>query len=296
MAMDTKRYEVTPQKMSRIFCDASFNCRGSIELATCYELAEDIKEKGLDFPIHVRPYKLQPDKYDFQIISGHRRFTAYRINKETEIPCVVRYDLEDEVLAREANLRENIQRTDLTILQEAEAISFFITAGYNVSQIAKKLGKSDGWVEPRRKLMHLPDFVRRAAAEKVVNQNHINQMWAYRDNPEKLAAMIQMIKERSEKGEKAIVIREDVKITDFAKVRRPKPHEIEDFILVLAQLITNKLPDDQECFAHQVLSWAAGYASMAQAYVAMRNECARLGLPFNPPSDIKRILDSVTKA
>lgn len=294
MSIDLSKYVVTPLEMKRIFCDSDFNCRGRIDLATCYELAEDIKERGLDFPIHVRPYTLKPG-FDFQIVSGHRRFTAFKINKSEMVPAVVRTDLADEVNAREANLRENIQRTDLTILQEAEAISFFITAGYNVNQIAKKLGKTPGWVEPRRKLMHLPEFVRQAAADKVVNQNHINQMWAYRDQPEKLSEMIRTIKERSEKGERSIVIKEDVKIIDFAKVRRPKPHEIEEFLMVIASCITNKLPDELECFGHQVGSWAAGYSSLVQVYCALRKECARLGLAFNPPPDVKKIMDSITK-
>ena len=294
MSFDMNKYVVTLLEMKRIFCDSDFNCRGRIDLATCYELAEDIKERGLDFPIHVRPYDKKPG-FDFQIVSGHRRFTAFKINKAEVVPAVIRTDLGDEVDAREANLRENIQRTDLTLLQEAEAISFFVISGYNSNQIAKKLGKSTGWVEPRRRLMQLPEFVRTAANDGVVTQNHINQMWNYRDDPAKLSDMIRMIKERSEKGERAIVIKEDVKIVDFAKVRRPKPHEIEEFLMVVASNITNKLPDDQECFGHQVGSWTAGYASMVQVYCALRRECARLGLPFNPPADIKKIMDSITK-
>lgn len=289
---DAARYQVQPIKVARTKCDHSFNCRGRISRDDCVELARDIKENGLDFPIHVQPYS--EGDYDFRIISGHRRFTAFQINGEDTIPAVVRVDLADEIEAREANLRENIQRSDLNIVQEADAISFFIVKGYNVTQVAEKIGKSNGWVEVRRRLVHLPEFVRRAAQEGTVNQGHINQLWKYRNDSEKMSELIRRIKEKAEQGERAIVIREEVQIEDFAKVRRPKPHELNDFLEVVAGMVTNKL-DQPEYFAHRILSWCAGYISQAQLYVSLRRECERLGLPFTPPSDVKKILDGVAK-
>lgn len=288
-----KRYEVVMLPCAEIYCDNDFNCRGTIDRATLIDLATDIKERGLDFPIHVHRYDLK-SPFKYRIISGHCRFTAvFHLNKTLEIPAVIRDDLKGEIEFREANLRENVQRRDLTLLQEAEAIAFFIQAGYSEAQIGQRLGKSPGWVTPRRLLMGLPEFVRKAANEGVVTQNHVKQMWNYRNDSEKLAEMIRTIKERAEKGERAIVLKEDVKITEFASVRRPKPHEIEEFTMIFAKCITNKLPEDDTPIAHKILSWTMGHTSMAAIYVALKKECERLGLPFIPPSDVEKIMREV---
>jgi ParB/RepB/Spo0J family partition protein len=294
---DVSRYTVTEIPCHEIFCDNDFNCRKRIDRTTCVELALDIKERGLDFPIHVQPYELKLG-FKYRIICGHRRFIAVSvINKEATVPCVVRTDLGDEKKARETNLRENIQRQELTLLQEAEAISYFVLAGDSVGQIAKRLGKTTGWVEPRRKLMALPKFVRDAADQGIVTQSHINQMWSYRDDNEKLSAMIREIKERTDKGERSIVIKEERKITDFAAVRCPKHHEIDDFLEVLAKNIVQKLPEEiDEYFAARCLAWVRGHISQAQLYLSLRKECTRLNLEFRPPEDIRKIMESVVKA
>ena len=108
------RYKTVMIPMSDIFCDSSFNCRGAVAMSEVIDLALDIKERGLDFPLHVQDYTLK-SPFKYRIISGHRRFTALKYNKCTHAPCVVRTDLKDEMEARELNLRENIQRADLTM-------------------------------------------------------------------------------------------------------------------------------------------------------------------------------------
>lgn len=293
MAIDVSKYKVVPVPMNKVFKDDAFNCRGSFSRAACMDLAKDIKDNGLEFPIHVQPWVGKPG-FEYRIISGHRRFTAYQINGETEVPAVVRTDLQDEVEARAANLRENIQRADLNILQEAEAVSWYITQGFSVAATGTKIGKSTGWVEVRRKLLHLPDSVRQAAEKGVVNQGHIHQLWEARGNPDRLAAILRTIKERKEAGEKAIVVKEDVTIQDFAKARRPKPHEIAEFLNVLSTNITMKL-DQPEYFPARVLAWAAGNISPAELYASLRRECEAHGLPFNPPADVKKIFDGIKK-
>lgn len=279
--------------VGEIFCDHTFNCRGPIDRSTCIDLAEDISDKGLDFPIHVQPYTLNP-KFKYRIVSGHRRFTAVTMNRSEAIPAVIRYDLSDETAAREANLRENIQRSDLTMLQEAQAINYFLSRGHSVSQVAKRLGKTSGWVEPRRKLLELPEFVHKAADEGIVTQNHIHQLHKYKGNTEKLSEMIREIKHRAEKGERGIVIKEATKIVDFAAIRRPKPHEVDEFLAVLFTNIVKKIPEE-EYFASRCLAWVMGHISPAQLYVSLKRECERLGLDFNPPDDVRKLLASVTK-
>lgn len=294
MSQIDARYIVQMLPTARIFIDHDFNCRGRVAQSECLDLKRSLEEKGLDFPIHVQTYLEMPERYDYRVVSGHRRLTAALMLKWVEIPSVVRTDITTEDDARSANLRENIQRTDLDIVQEANAIGWYLEKGYNINQIAERTGKSSGWVDVRRKLRELPDEVISAAKDKKVTQNHIGQLYEHRHNREKLMEMLFRIKTMAEQGAKAIVIKEDIKITDFAAVRRPKPHEVEDFMFVVANNLTNKL-DAPEYFAHRCLAWCAGNISLAHAYVSLQKECANQGVAFNPPPDIKKILDGVNK-
>lgn len=292
--IDMSRYVVVPTPMKKIYLDHDFNCRGRIAKSECMDLARDIKENGLDFPIHVHPYTHPTNpEIEFRVVSGHCRFTAFEINGEDTIPAVVRYDLKSEEDVRGANLRENVQRRDLNVLQEADAIQWYVEKGYNSNQIANITGKSPGWVEIRRKVKQLPDVIQVAAREGTIKQTHINQLWENRGDHAKMMEMLRIIKERVEMGMKAVVIKEDIKLADFVAVRRPKPHEVESFMEVVANCVTNKL-DQPEYFAHRTLAWAAGNISLLNVYVSLREECKRLGLPFNPPPDVKKILNGDT--
>jgi ParB/RepB/Spo0J family partition protein len=289
--MDVSRYQVVPIEMNRIFHDRSFNCRGFFSREECEGLAESVKERGLDYPIQVQPWG--KDGFDFRIVSGHRRYVAFQINGASVIPCVVRNDIVDEMSAKDANLVENLQRADLNLLQEAKSLSYYFAKGCAVNDVAKRLGMSNGWVEIRRRLIQLPPMVQEAAENRIVTQGHINQLWAYRNNPEKMSQIISQIKMRHEAGEKNIVIREEVKIKDFAAVRRPKPHEVDQFIDVINDMVTQKI-DANEYFAHKVLCWCMGYISQAELYAALKRECARLDVDFSPPTDVARIFESVS--
>jgi hypothetical protein len=133
-----------------------------------------------------------------------------------------------------------------------------------------------------------------AAQEGKVTQSHINQLWEHRSNPEKLNSILRTIKERSELGQRAIVVKEDVRLEDFAKAKRPKPHEVNEFLTVLANNITIKL-DQPEYFPARCLAWVMGNISPAELYAALKRECERLGFPFNPPPDVRRIFDGLAK-
>lgn len=293
--IDMSRYTVVPISMKKIYLDHEFNCRGRIAKSECMDLARDIKDNGLDFPIHVHPYQHPTNpEIEYRVVSGHCRYTAFEINGEDTIPAVVRADLKTEEDIRGANLRENVQRRDLNVVQEADAIQWYVERGYNSNQIAGITGKSPGWVEIRRKVKQLPEVVQVAAREGSIKQSHINQLWENRGDPEKMMQMLVIIKERVQMGMKAVVIKEDIKITDLVAVRRPKPHEVESFMEVVASCITNKL-DQPEYFAHRTLAWAAGNISLLQLYISLREECKRLGLAFSPPLDVKKILDGATK-
>ena len=119
------------------------------------ELAESIKEGGQLQPITVWP----GDKNgNYRIKYGERRWRACR---ELGINCDIVVDYEDvkESANTAAQLVENIQRDDLSLMEVANAIGVLKADGMSSSLIAKKLGKGDKWVSDRYSLSDLPDCI-----------------------------------------------------------------------------------------------------------------------------------------
>jgi ParB family chromosome partitioning protein len=114
-----------------------------------------IREHGLLQPILIRPLA-----HDFEIVAGHRRFKACRSLRWRFIPCKLR-EMSDKQ-AYEIQLTENIQRKSMDPVEEAEAFRrYVIDFGWGgVSELAKKLGKSEEYVSHRIQLLKLPDEIK----------------------------------------------------------------------------------------------------------------------------------------
>ena len=114
-----------------------------------------IREHGLLQPILIRPLV-----HDFEIVAGHRRFKACRSLRWRFIPCKIR-EMSDKQ-AYEIQLTENIQRKSMDPVEEAEAFRrYVIDFGWGgVSELAKKLGKSEEYVSHRIQLLKLPDEIK----------------------------------------------------------------------------------------------------------------------------------------
>jgi ParB family transcriptional regulator, chromosome partitioning protein len=114
-----------------------------------------IREHGLLQPILIRPLV-----HDFEIVAGHRRFKACRSLRWRFIPCKLR-EMSDKQ-AYEIQLTENIQRKSMDPVEEAEAFRrYVIDFGWGgVTELAKKLGKSEEYVSHRIQLLKLPDEIK----------------------------------------------------------------------------------------------------------------------------------------
>lgn len=124
------------------------------ELGDLTELCASIKEHGLLQPILVRPRNSR-----FEIVCGNRRFEACRRLMKRHIDCVVR-DLSDPV-AFELSIIENIQRHTLSPVEEARAYrQYVIEFGWGgVTDLARKVGKSQEYISHRMALLELPESV-----------------------------------------------------------------------------------------------------------------------------------------
>ncbi len=121
------------------------------------DLAQSIAAKGILQPILVRPLAGQPDSYE--IIAGERRWRAAQIAGLHEVPVVVK-DLSD-VEALEIALIENLQRQDLTPLEEAEGYKRLLDEfSHTQEQLAETVGKSRSHVANMMRLLGLPEAVK----------------------------------------------------------------------------------------------------------------------------------------
>lgn len=127
-----------------------------VDIGDLTELVLSIKEKGVLEPLLVRPSDVGGR---FMIISGERRYRASLEVGLTELPCI-EMDVDDRAVA-EISLIENLQRKDLTPLEEADGlVALAQRFGYKHEDIARKLGKARTSVTETMSLANIPSDVR----------------------------------------------------------------------------------------------------------------------------------------
>lgn len=120
------------------------------------ELAESIKANGILQNLTVVPNNDNwDDKSDFTVIIGHRRLAAAKQAGLTELPCAVVEMTEKEQLS--TMLTENMQRSDLTVYEEAKGCQLLLDLGDTVAEVAEKTGFSESKIRRRVKLCELDE-------------------------------------------------------------------------------------------------------------------------------------------
>lgn len=138
------------------------NPRARMEPKALTELTDSVRRHGVMQPVLVRPIRsLTSGKLSssFELVSGHRRFAASKAAGLTEIPATIR-ELSD-LEALELQVVENLQRSDLHPLEEAEGYhALHKTHGISIDDVAAKVGKSKGYVYGRMALVRLPKSIK----------------------------------------------------------------------------------------------------------------------------------------
>jgi ParB family chromosome partitioning protein len=155
------------------------NPRLVFEESALEELAASIREHGVLQPVLVRPRG--PNQ--FQLVAGERRWRAAKIAGLAAIPALVE-DLDDDV-ALEIAVIENLQREDLSPLEEASIYDRMIKDhGYSVRKLAQKLGKDKGYLENRLRLADAPQEVRDLVSLRKDTLSHAYELMKV-DDPKK---------------------------------------------------------------------------------------------------------------
>lgn len=133
------------------------------------ELSLSIKQYGILQPIVVR--KFVEDITKFEIIAGERRFRAAKIAGLSEVPAIVKDFNDKDVLS--LAIIENIQRSDLSVMEEAEAYSILIKDfNYTQQDVANFVGKSRSHIANITRLLSLPEEIREMLYEKKLDMGH----------------------------------------------------------------------------------------------------------------------------
>lgn len=133
------------------------------------ELAASLKAKGLLQPILARPHPSLPGK--FQIIAGERRWRAAQLARLHDLPVLVRRLQNDDVL--ESALIENIHRSDLNPLEEADALQRLMTEhGHTQETLSELLGRSRSHIANTLRLLQLPPQARQLLAAGQISAGH----------------------------------------------------------------------------------------------------------------------------
>lgn len=140
------------------------------------DLAASLEKVGMLSPVIVRRHPTEPEKYDLR--AGHRRLVAAERLGWATVPAMVLDLSDDEAVA--VTVTENLQREDLTPLEEAEGMSRLTALGRTISEIAADLGRHPSYVARRLALTRLAPEVRKAIAEddrlKSVPAGHLEEI------------------------------------------------------------------------------------------------------------------------
>ncbi len=150
--------------------------RLAIEPTALAELSASIRVHGVLQPILVRP--LGDNTY--QLIAGERRWRASKAAGLQTIPALV--EVIDDDTALEISIIENLQREDLSPLDEAAMFSRMVKEhGYSVRKLAQKLGKDKGYLENRLRLADAPDDVRELVSLRKDTLSHAYELMKVED-------------------------------------------------------------------------------------------------------------------
>ena len=181
--------------------------RLAFDATSLEELAASIREHGVLQPILVRPR----GNNQYELIAGERRWRATKTAGLETIPALVE-DIDDDT-ALEISIIENLQREDLSPLDEAAMYDRMVREhGYSVRKLAQKLGKDKGYLENRLRLADAPEDVRQLVSLRKDTLSHAYELMKVED-PKKR----KRLGEQVARGELTLL-----KLKDKIEGRRPR--------------------------------------------------------------------------
>lgn len=154
------------------------------------ELANSIKEHGI-----IQPLVLRKKNEKYEIVAGERRYRAAKIAGLTEVPAIIT-EMSDEKSA-EVAIVENIQRRDLTAIEEAKSYKTLLDNNdMSQEQLARKMGVSQSAISNKLRLLSLADEVQNAILEGKISERHARSLLKVENKDEQIKLLNRIISER----------------------------------------------------------------------------------------------------
>lgn len=235
------------------------------------ELSASIKEFGVLQPVIVR--KIENDNAKFEIIAGERRHRAAKIAGLNVIPVIIKEFTDKEALS--LALIENIQRSDLSVMEEADAYNLlFQDFNLTQQQISDMVGKSRSHVANLMRLISLPDEVKQMLINKQLEMGHAR---AILNSPYILEIASEIIS-------KNLNVRETERLVkDFAQNKKTKIKKAEknmlnrEYFKRLEQVLIDKIN----------LKTKIEFSS--------RKKSGRVVISYSSPEELDRLIERIGK-
>lgn len=173
--VDTTTEKVVEVKLSELRPNP-YQPRKTFDETAMNELADSIRQSGVFQPIIIRQSEIK----GYEIIAGERRFRASKLADLDTIPAIVRTFTENEMM--QIAVLENLQREDLSPLEEAEAYEMLMT---NISltqeELSKRLGKSRSHVANHLRLLTLPNPVKELVQDNQLSMGQARTLLGLKD-------------------------------------------------------------------------------------------------------------------
>lgn len=167
-----------------------FQPRLSFDEKSMEELASSIKQHGIILPLVLRRLG---DKYE--IIAGERRYKAAMMAGLVSVPAIIKNMNDFE--SAEVAVVENVQRKDLTAIEEARSFKSLLDKGYMTQEdLAKKMGLSQAAISNKLRLLNLDQTVQDAVLQEKISERHARSLLKIKNQDEQKKMLQRIIEER----------------------------------------------------------------------------------------------------
>lgn len=231
------------------------------------ELAKSIRQSGVFQPIIVRKSKIK----GYDIIAGERRFRASKLAEKETIPAIVR-DMDDVGMMQVAVL-ENLQREDLSPLEEAEAYQMLMkNLGLTQAELSEKLGKSRSYIANYLRLLTLPVIVKQEVQKNNLSMGQARTLLGLKTEKAMLKLANRAIKE-------SLTVRQIEKLVAEENKRQQKK-----------QQKTRKTLPPEEIF-YQAIAAQLSEELQAPVKIQRQKNKGKIEIDYTSEEELTKILD-----
>ena len=268
---DIEKIDEKTEKVQEIPLDEirpnPYQPRKTFDDSTLRELADSIMLNGVIQPVILR----QSSVKGYEIIAGERRVRASRLAGKTTIPAIVREF--DETAMIEVAILENLQREDLTPLEEAEGYQTLMNK-LNLTQVdvAQRLGKSRPYIANHLRLLNLPQDVKGMLQEGLISMGQARTLLGLNDE----SLISELAKRAAEEGitvrHLELLVQQLNNPGDAAKKKNKKKKETKPVYIKESE---ERLMDK--------------FGTSVQ--ISSKGEKGKIEIEYLSPADLTRILD-----